>query len=210
MTVNNQEKWFWIIMGPNGAGKSTFRQDLPKEMQGLHHIDPDAIAKEIQEQYLTLERGDAYTLATVSIREKIKKHLDNNESFSMETVTGSATALRQAKSHGYKVGVAILGLSTIELAEQRVHKRVTKGGHSTSYSIKEMWEHSALGSNRIIPLADKALVYDADGPKPHLIARKTSNHEPLVLIDSSKIQKNPYLIETTKDLETFDMANMPY
>ena len=77
--------------------------------------------------------------------------------------------IRLAKDAGFQVVVLYVGLSSPQLAEERVERRVRAGGHDVVRGRIASRYHGGL--NRLaeaVPLADVVVIYDNSGspPKP--------------------------------------------
>ena len=113
-----------VVAGPNGAGKSTFYHSHLRDA-GLRFINADVLAKELQ--------SDAY--AAAKLADALRRQLlAQGESFVFETVFSDPAGdkmgfLTEAIKRGYHVVLCFIGLSSVELSEERVCMRVTQGGH---------------------------------------------------------------------------------
>lgn len=112
------------LAGPNGAGKTTFYH-THLEASGLRFVNADVIAREL--------KMDAYSAAAVAgaIRDDL---IRQRESFVFETVFSDPVGdklefLRAAERSGYTVLLCFIGISGVEMSEERVLMRVSKGGH---------------------------------------------------------------------------------
>jgi predicted ABC-type ATPase len=112
------------VAGPNGAGKTTFYHAY-LEQAGLRFVNADVLARELG--------ADEYTAAQLA--DAVRRELVNQrESFVFETVFSDPVGdkrqfLREAIGTGYTVVVCFIGISSAEVSEERVAKRVTQGGH---------------------------------------------------------------------------------
>jgi anti-anti-sigma factor len=115
------------IAGPHGAGKSTFyRAHLASS--GLRIVHPDALTRELR-----AAPEDAEKMAQALRRTLVAK----KESFFFQTANWDPLPdtlgfLKEAEKAGYTVVFCFIGLSTLELSEERVAMRVSQGGHDVS------------------------------------------------------------------------------
>jgi len=112
------------LAGSNGAGKTAFYHAHLKPC-GLRFIDADVLAHE-----LDLDPYAAAKAANALRRELVKQR----ESFVFETVFSDSVGdklafLKEAAKAGYTVVLCFIGLSSFEVAEERVAMRVSQGGH---------------------------------------------------------------------------------
>lgn len=113
-----------VVAGPNGAGKSTFYHSFLRA-SGLRFVNADILAKELQ--------TDAYAAAGLAAALR-RQLVEQRESFVFETVFSDPAGekvdfLREAVSKGYNVVLCFIGLSRVEISEERVSMRVAQGGH---------------------------------------------------------------------------------
>ncbi len=112
------------LAGSNGAGKTTFYH-LHLQEAALRFIEPDKLAKEL--------KLDPYTAARMAgvLREQLLKQ---RESFVFETVFSDPKGvkldfLNKAAKSGYNVVLCFIGISSPEVSEERVARRISHGGH---------------------------------------------------------------------------------
>ena len=96
--------------------------------------------------------------------------------FAFETTMSGRTyavMLRNLKEQGYEVRIAYLWLKSVELSLRRIRQRVRKGGHNVPASAVRRRRLPGIRNffRCYLPLADEALLFDASGRTPILIAR---------------------------------------
>lgn len=124
-------KIFTLFAGVNGAGKSTlFSVDTAADL-GVR-LNTDEIVK---------ERGWDWRDATAQLRagrellRRQKECLEKGVSFNQETTLSGVSilkAIQTAKAQGYLIRMRYVGVSSAEIAKERVSKRIAMGGHGVS------------------------------------------------------------------------------
>ena len=116
----------FVIAGPNGAGKSTGAASiLLRRFPTAKFLNADDIAKAIATDS-PIEAGRVMLRRMHELR-------DRRERFALETTLAGKTHaafLRQAQGAGYRVHLAYISLSSVELAKKHVAARVQDGGHN--------------------------------------------------------------------------------
>lgn len=112
------------IAGPNGAGKSTFFEAHLKS-SGLRFLNADTIARD-----LDVGAYEAARMLT-ALRHEL---LHQRESFIFETVFSDPVGdkldfLKKAAQSEYAVALCFIGITDVEVSEQRVAIRISQGGH---------------------------------------------------------------------------------
>ena len=142
-----------VFAGINGAGKSTLfgtlshldfgvrlnSDEIVKEL-GLDWRDPKA---QVQAGRLLLERQE----------ECFKKRL----SFNRESIR----CMQEAKNLGYTVVMYYVGVSSPEIAKERVKEREAKGGHGVSEeTVERRFGRSRENLDAALPLCDVIHIFD--------------------------------------------------
>jgi predicted ABC-type ATPase len=170
-------KDLYIIAGCNGAGKTTASYTvLPEMLNCKEFVNADEIARGLspfQPEKVSLEAGKI-------MLKRIEELLNNNESFAFETTLASKSfknTILAAKHKGYKITLLFFWLPTIDLAKERVHNRVTKGGHNIESEVIVRRYVNGIKNlfDIYIPLADIVLFVDNSGTHYEVIAKKASN-----------------------------------
>lgn len=159
-------KWEWLdsderpvliaIAGSNGAGKTTFYK-TQLAPAGLRFINADE---------LSFELGiDAYAAARVA--DSIRRELvQQRESFVFETVFSDPVGdkvsfLKEVSESGYQVLLCFIGLSTVNLSDERVAMRVTQGGHDVpTEKLDARFPRTLANLQLAIQELPRVLVYD--------------------------------------------------
>jgi predicted ABC-type ATPase len=120
---------FIILAGPNGAGKTTGALSiLPQELQIVHFVNADLIARGLSPLVPTLADFDAARM----MLERMRDLRSQRENFAIETTLASKSLvafLRECKMVGYETRLIYVALDNPETAIRRVAIRVAKGGH---------------------------------------------------------------------------------
>ena len=118
-----------VIAGPNGVGKSSFaRWYLAQHPTCERIVDPDAIARELEDVEASVRNTVAGRLALATIDDLIRQ----GRSFAIETTLSGRSlvqTLRKAEMNGYTIAVCLLKIPSVEISINRVMLRVRSGGH---------------------------------------------------------------------------------
>ncbi|ENZ77881.1 MULTISPECIES: zeta toxin family protein [Ralstonia] len=144
-----------MIAGPNGAGKTTlWRQLLEPMLEGAleaEYINADEIERELNEAAQddpnapqTPETARlAQSEATRRRGLKLSAHPGAQCHFVYETVFSDAygyklAELQRGVDAGYYVVMLFVGVNDVDLAQERVHRRVATGGHDVPSDVQQM------------------------------------------------------------------------
>ena len=163
-------KIFTLFAGVNGAGKSTlFSVDTAADL-GVR-LNTDEIVK---------ERGWDWRDATAQLRagrellRRQKECLEKGVSFNQETTLSGVSilkAIQTAKAQGYLIRMRYVGVSSPEIAKERVAKRIAMGGHGVSgETIDRRYNASQGNLKKVFPLCDTVNIYDNSGDGLALVA----------------------------------------
>jgi predicted ABC-type ATPase len=154
-----------IIAGPNGAGKTTFAKAfLPNEANCTAFINADLIAAGIA----PFAPESAAIAAGRIMLDLIKKYVESSTSFAFETTLsglGYARMIPKWQALGYFVQLYFIGLSSCDLAVERVAHRVKHGGHHIHDDVVRRRYTAGLKNFHEIykPLVNKWTLFDNDG-----------------------------------------------
>jgi predicted ABC-type ATPase len=158
---------FVLLAGPNGSGKSTLASVI--HLDGLaEKIDPDR-----------MQGADGALLPPLAAgREVIARtdaHIAAGRSFLLETTLSGNREVRlieRLRAAGYCIDVYFVCLSSAEVNIQRVRLRVMKGGHDVPVEdIVRRYERSLANLRAILPMTDRAMLFDNSGNGHRLVAR---------------------------------------
>lgn len=157
--MNNKKKCYTIFAGVNGAGKSTLYEDIKTDDFG-ERINPDEIAKELgdfNDPKIQIKSG------RIAV-ERIKSCIDNEKSFNQETTLAGKSVINQVrklKDKGYSINLFYVGLTSKELAVERVKYRVANGGHNIDEKIiNERYDKSLQNLSDVLMFCDNVMIFD--------------------------------------------------
>lgn len=173
------EKKLYIISGCNGAGKTTASFNiLPDLLQCKEFVNADEIARGIspfQPEKVSIEAGRL-------MLKRIDELMNSGQDFSFETTLSSQSFIQtiiDAKERGYFVTLIFFWLESVELAKDRVLKRVSEGGHNIEEVVIE--RRYKNGIKNLFHLYEKQvdylLIYDNSNANAQLVAEKELNSE---------------------------------
>lgn len=158
---------------------------MPELIDCYEYVNADAIAAGLS-PFRPLEVSvDAGRLMLKRIRELA----ESGRAFAFETTLASksfAPFLARCKRQGYSIRLIYIWVNSVELAVERVKRRVESGGHHVPEgTVRRRYERSLKNFFRLyLPLADEWRFYDNSLDEPALIARKL--HGASVEISNSK------------------------
>lgn len=152
-----------IFAGVNGAGKSSLYNNLilttGKDFLGKR-INTDEIVKEIGDWKRDTDQMKAGRIALA----KIKEFFENKITFNQETTLCGNSILRtikKAKELGYNIDLHFVSVNSAEMAKERVHQRVLKGGHGIpEEAVQRRFYESRKNLTKISKYCDKITIYD--------------------------------------------------
>ena len=157
-----------IIAGSNGCGKSTLTSTARDKFQQTPVLDPDAIAKSLQEtqdsHQSNLKAGKRVLLLAAEL-------MASRQTFTVETTLSGSTYLRmaaQAKAAGYSLMVVFVGTASVEINIERVKARVEKGGHDVpEEDQRRRFPRTLANMKRLLPDADLSVILDNSTDQGH-------------------------------------------
>jgi predicted ABC-type ATPase len=183
-----QEKNLYIISGCNGAGKTTASFNiLPDLLNCKEFVNADEIARGLspfQPEKVSIEAGRL-------MLKRIDELINSKQDFSFETTLSTKSfvnTIDNAKSKGYYITLIFFWLESIELAKDRVQKRVSEGGHNIEPDVIE--RRYKAGIKNLFELycdkVDSLLIYDNSKAESELIAEKEIEKELFTIHNSQK------------------------
>ena len=168
------------LAGPNGAGKTTF-YGAHLQPAGLRFVNADTVARDLDiDAYRAAELADSLRCQLIEAR----------ESFIFETVfsdpVGDKLAfLKQAEGAGYTVVLFFIGISSLEVSDERVALRVSKGGHDVPpEKLKERYPRVMNNLKRALLELQNVRVYDnSDLRKPYRLVAAVENGQGIKLYE---------------------------
>ena len=162
----------YVIGGPNGAGKTTFAREFLPVANVVEFLNADLLAAGLSPLQPSTMAVRSARLLLGRWRELLALRRD----FAFEsTLSGRTYAgmLREARATGYEVRLCYLWLPNVAMSLSRVRQRVRKGGHDVPEADLRRRFLPSLRNffSLYLPLADEALLFNAAGSPPKLIAR---------------------------------------
>lgn len=168
----------YIIAGCNGAGKTTASFTiLPEILNCKEFVNADEIARGLS----PFQPENVSFQAARLMIERINELLEISADFAFETTLTTLSyknTLELAKLKGYTITLLYFWLNNINLAVERVNKRVSEGGHSIEETIiKRRYFRGMKNLIKIfINLCDYWIVVDNSKKQFNFIAQgQTSN-----------------------------------
>lgn len=174
-----EQKKLYIIGGCNGAGKTTASFNiLPDLLNCKEFVNADEIARGLspfQPEKVSIEAG---RLMLSRIDELLKSQKD----FSFETTLSTrsfVSTIKKAREKEYYITLIFFWLDSIQLAKDRVKKRVAEGGHNIEEKVIERRYTSRISNlfKLYVSKVDSLLIYDNSNIESDLIAEKELNGE---------------------------------
>lgn len=125
---------------------------------------------------------------------RIDELIKSNQDFSFETTLSTRSfvkTIKKAKANGYYITLIFFWLESVELAKDRVKKRVTEGGHNIHSDVIERRYHSGIKNlfelyyNKV----DSLLIYDNSTSASQLIAEKEISNPTFTIHNLAKFNK---------------------
>ena len=179
LILNVEEKKLYIISGCNGAGKTTASFNiLPDLLNCKEFVNADEIARGLspfQPEKVSIEAGRL-------MLKRIDELLNSKHDFSFETTLSTKSFIKTieiAKSKGYYITLIFFWLESIELAKDRVAKRVSEGGHNIDPEVIERRYNAGIKNlfDLYFNKVDSLLIYDNSEIVSELIAEKEIDND---------------------------------
>ncbi len=160
----------YIIAGCNGAGKTTASYTvLPEMLNCKEFVNADEIAKGLspfQPETVSIQAGRI-------MLQRINELINQNADFAFETTLTTLSyqsTIERAKEKGYNVTLLFFWLNDVNLAIERVKKRVSEGGHSIPEDVIIRRYNKGMRNllNVFVNLCDYWIVID-NSTEPYLI-----------------------------------------
>ena len=156
------KKVFYLFAGVNGAGKSTLynSESLNNDIKNTIRVNTDEIVREIGDWKNNSDQLKAAKIA-INLRNECFLY---GKSFNEETTLTGKTILKtidRAKELGYELQLFYVGVSSTEIAKERIKSRVEKGGHHIENDrVEKRYYESLKNLKEIILKFDKVYLYD--------------------------------------------------
>ena len=175
---------YTMFAGVNGAGKSTLYSTLIQENYdfGVRVNSDEIVISNGGDWRNKSDQAKAMKMAVKLIKDCMNKGISFNQE---TTLTGKSMInnILKAKKLGYKIIMNYVGLSSPELAIQRVAHRVSMGGHGIpEEDIKRRYYVSLSKLKELMPLIDELYIYD-NSNHMNLVAKTIAGYGTLLDTD---------------------------
>lgn len=175
---------YTIFAGVNGAGKSTLYSTLIQENHdfGVRVNSDEIVISNGGDWRNQSDQSKAMKMAVKLIKDCMNKGVSFNQE---TTLTGRSMInnILKAKRLGYKIIMNYVGLSSPELAIQRVAYRVSMGGHGIpEEDIKRRYYVSLSKLKELMPLINELNIYD-NSDHMNLVAKTIGGYRTLLDTD---------------------------
>jgi predicted ABC-type ATPase len=176
-------KNIYVIAGCNGAGKTTASHTiLPEILHCREFINADEIAKGLspfEPEKVAIEAGRI-------MLERIDALIASGTELAFETTLATkshAPRLKRAQKQGYLVTLLFFWLRDVELAKERVHIRVSEGGHNVADDVIERRYYAGIKNmfNVYTPVCDNLMLLDNSNNTPNFVMQQVKGNAPLIL-----------------------------
>ncbi len=153
-------KTYLLFAGVNGAGKSTLYQTMKEEIADMPRVNTDEIIKGLGDWR---DFRNVISAGKIAVKQ-IETYFEQGITFNQETTLCGASIIKnihRAKELGYYVIVHYVGVETVDIAKERIRKRVQDGGHGIpDKDVERRYAESFRGLNSIFPVCDEIILYD--------------------------------------------------
>ena len=175
---------YTIFAGVNGAGKTTLYSTLIQENHdfGVRVNSDEIVISNGGDWRNKSDQAKAMKMAVKLIKDCMNKGISFNQE---TTLTGRSMInnILKAKRLGYKIIMNYVGLSSPELAIQRVAYRVSMGGHGIpEEDIKRRYHVSLSKLKELMSLIDELYIYD-NSKHLKLVAKEIAGYGTLLDTD---------------------------
>ena len=162
-------KIYTLFAGINGAGKSTLYSALGSSGFG-ERLNSDEI---IAEQGKNWRNPGAQIRAGIEVIKKQNEYFLQGVSINRETTLSEGNLISRIsdiKKQGYQLHMYYVGLEDLNIAKERIKKRVEMGGHGIDdYTLKIRYLMTQRNIKKIIPYCDLMQLYDNSGDRLQLV-----------------------------------------
>ena len=175
---------YTIFAGVNGAGKSTLYSTILQENHdfGVRINSDEIVISNGGDWRNQSDQAKAMKMAVKLIKDCMNKAVSFNQETTL-TRRSMINNILKAKRLGYKIIMNYVGLSSPELAIQRVAHRVSMGGHGIpEEDIKRRYHVSLSKLKELMPLVDELYIYD-NSKHMKLVAKEIAGYGTLLDTD---------------------------
>ena len=152
-------KKYILIAGVNGAGKSTLYQSL-QSLQKMPRVNADEILREFGNWR---NAADVVVAGKIAVK-SLSQYFDEGITFNQETTLCGKTILNniaKAKKRDYFIEMHYIGVESVDIAKERVLKRIKQGGHGIpERDIEKRYVDTFYNLRLVLPECDLAAFYD--------------------------------------------------
>lgn len=149
-----------LFAGINGAGKTSLYNTVQSRTDLGVRVSLDDTVRLMGDWKDPVIQVKAGCAAIKQVSDLIKQ----GQTFNQETTLPGAvivSQLQEAKKAGYTVILYFVGVQGVEIAIDRVKKRMERGGHGISEEvIRKRYLKMPKALSKILPLCDRAFFYD--------------------------------------------------
>ena len=189
------DKKYVIFAGINGVGKTALHRILDGNINIGKRISIDDIATTLGDWRDPVVQLKSARIAMAELKSAIAEGI----SFHQETTLPGEAVVRfadLAKENGYRIVLNYIGVASLDIAKERVRRRVEKGGHGIDEKVMEKRYADMLKT--LIPLikrCDEVYFYD-----------NTVNFRQVAMLLDSKLSDHDvdlpaWLLEIFKELD---------
>ena len=154
------DKKYVIFAGINGVGKTALHKILDGNINIGERISIDDIAASLGDWRDPMIQLKSARLAMA----ELKKAIAEGRSFHQETTLPGEAIVRfadLAKENGYYIVLNYIGVASLDIAKERVRRRVEKGGHGIDEKVMEKrFEDMKKTLIPLIARCDEVYFYD--------------------------------------------------
>lgn len=154
------DKKYVIFAGINGVGKTALHQILDGNISIGERISIDDIAASLGDWRDPMIQLKSARIAMA----ELKKAIAEGRSFHQETTLPGEAIVRfadLAKENGYYIVLNYIGVASLDIAKERVRRRVEKGGHGIDEKVMEKrFEDMKKTLIPLIARCDEVYFYD--------------------------------------------------
>lgn len=154
-------KTYTLFAGVNGAGKTSLY------LGNYANLNPNEKRINTDEMVARIGSWQDENLQMKCAREAIKlinEYFKEGVSFNQETTLSGKSIIRnikKAKENGYFVSLNFVSVENYKIAQERVAKRVLKGGHGIPNElVKKRYFESFQNLKNIINICDEIYIFD--------------------------------------------------
>jgi len=184
------DKKLYIIAGCNGAGKTTASYNvLPQILDCKEFVNADEIARGLspfQPEKVALEAGRI-------MLQRIDELFRQGSDFAIETTLATKTyvqKIKKAQDDGYVVTLLFFWLNSVEMAKDRVKRRVSEGGHNIEEAVIARRYKSGIRNlfELYTSICDSIILMDNSDETSKFVMRKKIG-EPMEILDNPLFER---------------------